>query len=120
MMRCCSQMEKDCCSWHKGSYSLAVARYNGNEDPGPIITKLKKWLHHHGITWDDKPGNNISYYSVQRSTDGAAFKEIARILHNSNTANYNFEDPLRSTAITITGSPQLAQMAVPLIQISCW
>ena len=77
----------------KGSYSLAVARYNGNEDPGPIITKLKKWLHHHGITWDDKPGNNISYYSVQRSTDGAAFKEIARILHNSNTANYNFEDP---------------------------
>lgn len=75
------------------SFNFAIVRYNGDPTPSPRFAKLKKWLHHHGITWEDKPDNKINYYSVQRSANGSAFNEIARILHFGNTTSYHFEDP---------------------------
>jgi hypothetical protein len=72
---------------------FAITRYLG--DPQEKYMHIKKWLHHHGITWNDCPPsicNNLNYYSVQRSTNGSSFNEIARIFYRNQPQN-SFEDP---------------------------
>lgn len=77
---------------------LTLARYFGGEDKNDKYVKIKHWLHHHGITWQDKP-DNISYYSVQRSSNGNAFKEVSRIFSNKKGAvqTYTTEDNATAT-----------------------
>jgi len=58
----------------------------------PQFVKIKKWLHRHGFTWEDWPGKNISYYSIQRSNNGNTFNEIARLFNRNNQQQYSYED----------------------------
>ena len=80
-----------------------IVRFNGNESKKPVIfTKIKRWLHHHGITWDDCPARickDLSYYSVERSANGNSFSEIARIVNRNGQLSNSFEDatPLDGT-----------------------
>ncbi|CAN5779365.1 hypothetical protein BH10BAC2_BH10BAC2_44970 [soil metagenome] len=72
---------------------IAMVRFNNSisDSANPQYVKIKKWLHRHGFTWEDWPGKNISYFAVQRSSNGNAFNEIAR-LFNRNNQPYSYED----------------------------
>lgn len=72
------------------TYNVALFRYNGENDKRSKFVKIKKWLHHHGFTWEDRP-DNVKYYSVQSSNNGNAFNEIARIVNRGSAAQH-FED----------------------------
>jgi uncharacterized delta-60 repeat protein len=83
---------------------IAMVRFNNsiNDSVKPLYVRIKKWLHRHGFTWDDWPGKNINYYSVQRSGNGSAFNEIARLFNRNNSAiaeQYSYED-----AASLSGS----------------
>ncbi|CAN5132031.1 hypothetical protein BH11BAC6_BH11BAC6_07180 [soil metagenome] len=90
---------------------IGMVRFNGVSDKTPKYVRIKKWLHHHGFTWEDWPGKNISYFAVQRSSNGNAFNEVAR-LFNRNNQPYSYEDaaPLngsnyyRLAAVSTNGS----------------
>jgi len=71
--------------------NFALARYNGDKERVWFV-RIKKWLHRHGFTWDDFPGNNISYYAVQRSSNGTAFNEISRLFNRNNQQQFSYED----------------------------
>jgi uncharacterized delta-60 repeat protein len=76
-------------------YYVILGRYEGYSIEKNKYVKIKKWLHRHGFTWDDWPGKNINYYSVQRSGNGSAFNEIARLFNRNNSAiaeQYSYED----------------------------
>ena len=71
----------------------ALVRYNGDQhQQHPRFVKIKKWLHRHGFTWDDFPGRNISYYAVQRSSNGNNFTEIARLFNRNNQQQLSYAD----------------------------
>ncbi|WP_171608959.1 T9SS type A sorting domain-containing protein [Limnovirga soli] len=107
----------------------ALARYNNDKGLGsnPQYVKIKHWLHHHGITWEDKPNNLINYYSIQSSTNGNAFTEVARIFNNQHggtqtyTAANNATTNYRVAAVSNTGnikySNTLTLTATPAIQL---
>jgi uncharacterized delta-60 repeat protein len=74
-------------------YFISLARYKGKQDNQPQYVHIKKWLHRHGFTWDDWPGNNkISYYAVQRSSNGSAFTELARLFNRNSNQQFSYED----------------------------
>lgn len=73
------------------AYNFALTRYYGDQQEKNKYVHIKKWLHHHGITWQDKPDNLVNYYSIQRSTNNAGFTEIARIYSNHNSAVQTYE-----------------------------
>lgn len=76
-----------------------LSRFNGeNKNAQPKYVKIKRWLHRHGFTWEDRP-NNVKYYSVQSSTNGSAFNEIARIVNRGNTTQH-FEDASPASGIS--------------------
>jgi len=100
-------------------YNLALFRFNGYTEEKYV--RIKKWLHHHGFTWDDWPGNKISYYTVQRSSNGSGFTEIAR-LFNRNQQQFSYTDaaPLagdnyyRLAAVSADGSTAYSNvLAIP-------
>ena len=72
-------------------YVPALARYNGDlTQRQRIITRIKRWMQHHGITWQGD--NNVRYYNVQRSTDGGiTYQPIAK-LYNHYQPRYNYEE----------------------------
>lgn len=72
-------------------YQIALTQYKGGEVEKEQYVRIKKWLHRHGFTWEDKPGNEIRYYSVQRSNNGNFFKELARVFRGTNS-QLSFED----------------------------
>lgn len=76
--------------------SFAIVRYLG--DNVEKYVHIKHWLHRHGITWDDKP-DNLSYYAVERSSNGNSFSEITRIFNRNNQTQFSYEDnaPLNGT-----------------------
>ena len=78
------------------SSPFVVARYFGDtEGPGnnnPKYVRIKKWLHRYGFTWNDFPGRNISYYAVQRSSNGNSFTEIARLFSRNNQQQFSYAD----------------------------
>ncbi len=92
------------------TYNVGLFRYNGDDPERNKYVRIKHWLHHHGISWEDKPNNLINYYSIQSSTNGNAFTEVERIYSNHNggiqtysaannaTANY------RVAAVSNTGN----------------
>ncbi len=68
-------------------YKIALTRYYGDGNTKqPLAIRIKRWLQHHGISW--QPNNNIRNYTIQRSTDGIVYKEIAKLGSSSN----NYED----------------------------
>ncbi|CAN5816786.1 hypothetical protein BH10BAC2_BH10BAC2_26670 [soil metagenome] len=70
-----------------------VSRYLAPSNiKNPKYVRIKKWLHRHGFTWEDKPNNNISYYAVQRSSNGSAFTEVTRIFNRNNQPQLSYED----------------------------
>ncbi|CAN5765940.1 hypothetical protein BH10BAC2_BH10BAC2_30980 [soil metagenome] len=83
------------------SYSLEtnatnflLAQYLGDKDyvKHPKFVKIKKWLHHHGFTWENFPAKHINYYAVQRSSNGSAFNEVAKLFNRGNQQQYSYED----------------------------
>jgi uncharacterized delta-60 repeat protein len=107
--------------------ALAMIRLNGDKIQPPLYVRIKHWLHHHGITWEDKPNNLINYYSIQSSTKGNAFTEVARIFGNhhggiqtytaANNATTNYRVAAVSNTGNITYSNTLTLTATPTIQL---
>ncbi len=81
---------------------VILARYNSDTKDQPLAIRIKRWLQHHGISWQGS--SNIRYYAVQRSPDGIVYKEIAKLLNTSNT----YED---ATALTGSSYYRLAAIA---------
>ncbi|NNV57111.1 T9SS type A sorting domain-containing protein [Limnovirga soli] len=77
-------------NFEETEYKIALARYL--DRPEEKYVRIKKWLHHHGIIWDDKPENDFQYYCVQKSPDGINFKEIYRVSAENTSNQKNFED----------------------------
>ncbi|KAJ1498108.1 hypothetical protein HMI54_012966, partial [Coelomomyces lativittatus] len=82
------------------TYNVALFRFNGDESRQQTpIARIKRWLHKHGITWDDCPPsicNNITGYAVQRSTNGINWNTVfsSRRSANSQRSSTNmYEDP---------------------------
>ncbi|WP_171608958.1 T9SS type A sorting domain-containing protein [Limnovirga soli] len=108
-------------------YQVAITRYMGNGSDKLMYVKIKHWLHHHGITWENKPNNLINYYSIQSSTNGNAFTEVARIFSNhhggiqtytaANNATANYRVAAISNTGNITYSNTLTLTATPTIQL---
>lgn len=80
-------------------YKLMLVRYNGNPEETLQITRIKKWLHRHGFSWDDFPRGNKGHFSIERSGNGIAFNRIARLQRSGNQQQYSYEDqaPLNGT-----------------------
>ncbi|NNV54591.1 T9SS type A sorting domain-containing protein [Limnovirga soli] len=107
---------------------FAFANYNGDDPEKNKYVRIKHWLHHHGITWEDKPNNLINYYSIQSSTNGKAFTEVARIYSNHNggiqtysaannaTANYRVAAVSNTGNITYSNTLSLVN-TTPTIQL---
>lgn len=73
-------------------YYYVIGRFDGYDSiEKNKYLKIKKWLHRHGFTWEDWPGKKISYFAVQRSSNGNAFSDIARSF-NRNNQQYSYED----------------------------
>ncbi len=66
------------------SYNF-LARYNGDNTKQPLAIRIKRWLQHHGINWQLTQNSNVRYYTVQRSTDGIVYKEIAKLPNSNNS-----------------------------------
>jgi uncharacterized delta-60 repeat protein len=106
-------------------YKIVLSRYFGK--PFEQYLRIKHWLHHHGITWEDKPNNLINYYSIQSSTNGNAFTEVARIFSNhhggiqtysaANNATANYRVAAISNTGNIAYSNTLTLTATPTIQL---
>jgi uncharacterized delta-60 repeat protein len=106
---------------------ISLIRFNDEKSNQPKYVRIKHWLHHHGITWEDKPNNLINYYSIQSSTNGNAFTEVARIFSNHNggtqtyTASSNATANYRVAAVSNTGnitySNTLTLNTTPTIQL---
>ena len=73
-----------------GPNNIILARYNGyGTNQQPLIVRIKRWLQHHGISWQAMQGNNqVRYYAVQRSSDDITYKEIARVSNRIGINNY--------------------------------
>jgi uncharacterized delta-60 repeat protein len=113
-------------NFEETEYKIALARYNSDSTiEKNKYLRIKHWLHHHGITWEDKPNNLINYYSIQSSINGNAFTEVARIFSNHHggiqtytaasnaTANYrvavvsNTGNIMYSNTLTLTATPTI-------------
>ncbi len=72
-------------------FVTTLVRYNGDDSKKLIIvTNIKRWLQHHGITW--QTDNNVRYYNVQRSTDGGiSFQQVAKV-YNNHQLSLTYED----------------------------
>ena len=79
------------------TYSVALFRFNGGDsDKQPLIVRIKRWLQHHGISW--QYNSDVRYYSVQRSMDGGiTYKEVARVGNSTNS----YEDALQASAAAL-------------------
>ena len=97
-------------------YYNALARYNtGSKAERPVVIKVKRFLHSHGITWQST-GSGASYYRIEESSNSAAgFREVGRVPGSSNE-NYTYTIPVaavgnavpatdyyRVTAVSATG-----------------
>jgi len=89
-----------------GHTYFVLARYNNDTLPPPTpITRIKRWLHKHGITWDDCPPSicdNITGYVVQRSTNGKNWSTVFSRRRSANTpwstvSSYADPSPLPGT-----------------------
>ncbi len=68
-----------------------LARFNNDlTQRQRIITRIKRWLQHNGITW--QTDNNIRYYSVQRSLDGGVTYQPLAKLYNNHQSTLTYED----------------------------
>ena len=81
--------------------TFGLARYLNDDIVKQVkYVKIKKWLHHHGITWDDCPAkicNNLNYYKIERSANGNSFSEIGRIFKNEPQNSFEDVTPLSGT-----------------------
>lgn len=73
------------------TYNVALFRFNEGENRRQqLITKIKRWLQHHGISW--QTDKNIRSYSVQKSTDGGiTYQPVAKV-YNNHQPQLNYED----------------------------
>ncbi|NNV54583.1 T9SS type A sorting domain-containing protein [Limnovirga soli] len=77
---------------------FAFARYNNViKQHSDIYVRLRKWLHNHGFSWENKGDNDIAYYAVERSNNGNVFKEISRIFNNTGQSNYEDNESTNGT-----------------------
>ncbi len=83
---------------------ITLVRYNGDNTKQPLAIRIKRWLQHHGISWQLTQNSNVRYYTIQRSNDGIVYKEIAKLPNSSS----NYED---ATAITGNSYYRLAAIA---------
>lgn len=82
---------------------ILLTRFENDNGRAHLYVQIKRWLHKHGIGWDDCPKricDNLNYYSVQRSTNRNSFNEIARVYRSNNQQHYVYEDaaPLSGTS----------------------
>ncbi len=74
-----------------GSDSYLLARYNNDiSRRQQIITRIRRWLQHHGITWQGD--NNVRYYTVQKSTDGGITYQPVAKLYNAHQSSLSYEE----------------------------
>ncbi len=90
---------------------LALARYNG--DPLSRITRIKRWIKHHVLNFQDlQANNNTDYYSIERSSNGSSgFTEVARIASSQNSKlksknTYSYQLPQTSNIQLPTSNEQ--------------
>ena len=80
----------------KGYNSYLLVRYN-NDSKGqnPLVAKVKRYLHNHGIGWQGLDAS-INYYSVQYSKTGSGFTEKGKVSGAGSSVyqqyNYNVND----------------------------
>jgi uncharacterized delta-60 repeat protein len=87
-------------SYENLAYHPVLARYNNvvTQSQTPI-TRIKRWLHKHGITWDDCPPSicgKLTGYAVQRSSNGLNWTTILRSrasANNQQLTSNNYVDP---------------------------
>ena len=83
----------------------ALARYNtGGKDQKPIVIKVKRFLHSHGITWQGTTSSGTAYYRVEQSTGGGAvgFREAGRVPASGGSDNYTYTLPAATTLTNAT------------------
>ncbi len=84
---------------------MVFTRYNNDITRRQIIvTKIRHWLQHHGITWQGD--NNVRYYTVQRSFDGGITYQPVAKLYNNHPSFIIYEDA------TATGDNALYRVSV--------
>ncbi len=70
---------------------FVLARYNNDiSRRQQIITRIRRWLQHHGITWQGD--NNVRFYTVQKSVDGGVTYQPVAKLYNHNQSSLSYED----------------------------
>ena len=78
----------------KGTINVTAALSSGFSDFSVALSQDAKAL----LNWKVKSESDIAYYSVQRSTDGDNFKEIASIKPTGNSSNVQFHSYTDNTA----------------------
>lgn len=73
-------------------YYFIIGRFEGYNVRKDKYLKIKKMLHRHGFTWEDWPGKNIFYYSVQRCNNGESFTEMAKLYNRNNQQQFSYTD----------------------------
>ncbi len=82
-----------------GADYFLLARYNNDISRRQmIVTRIKSWLQHHGITW--QADNNVRYYTVQKSVDGGiTYQPVAKLYNNHQSALTYEEATTNSNAL---------------------
>ncbi|SFQ55366.1 T9SS type A sorting domain-containing protein [Parafilimonas terrae] len=75
------------------STNFILARYNNNIQNNSPIARLKKWIKHHILHWQDLQSGNVAYYTIERSNNKAGgFHQIAKI-NKQATETYSYALP---------------------------
>lgn len=75
----------------KGYSNYLLARYNGDNEQKPLVAKIKRFLHNHGIGWQGLDNAGISYYSVQYSKTGSRFIEKGKVSGSGSTSYKQYD-----------------------------
>ena len=62
------------------SINLLLARYNNDVQNKNPIARIKKWIEHHILHWQNLQANNIAYYTIEQSNNATnGFTQIAKV-----------------------------------------
>lgn len=62
----------------ENSASVLLTRYNGDNEKKPLLARIKRFLHNHGIGWQGL-NSDVHYYSIQYSKTGSGFTEKGKV-----------------------------------------
>lgn len=65
--------------------NFVLARYNNDVQNKTPIARIKKWIEHHILHWQNlQASNNIAYYTIERSNNAnGGFKQLAKVQSSS-------------------------------------